>query len=144
MSTENPPPVLASTEALRALLDGYLRCPTEPALRELEAALRVYQTEWIGRHAGQPTAVAASAPPPPPTPVPKPRFKLDSDQRAVLERLAAGWEATTADLPRWAWFEDRELIRLDPDPSGQGPERLRLAAEGWHAIGRLPPAAAPS
>lgn len=124
-----------TTASLRTLLDRYLACPTSPALDELEHALRGYQTEWIRNRAG------ADAPPadaPAKASVPKARFKITDGDRAVLERLADGWAPTTADVPRWAWFEDRELVQLVPDPGGEGREILRLTAEGWRTIGRVP------
>jgi len=122
--------------ALRALLESYLRCPAQPVLTELEQGLRAYQTDWIRSHAGE-----AASPPANPAKagVPKPKFKVDGPDRAVLERIADGWAPTTAEVPRWAWFEDRELVRLDPNPAGTGPEVLRITDEGWRAIGRHPP-----
>jgi hypothetical protein len=124
-----------TTASLRTLLDRYLACPTAPALDELEDALRGYQTEWIRTRAG------ADAPPadaPAKAAVPKARFKITDADRAVLERLADGWAPTTAEVPRWAWFEDRELVRLEPDPGAGGREILRLTEEGWRTIGRAP------
>ncbi|WP_448189850.1 hypothetical protein [Azospirillum sp. sgz301742] len=123
--------------ALRALLETYLRCPVQPVLAELEQALRAYQTEWIRARAG------GDAPPlaePAPAPRAKAKFKVDGAERAVLERLAEGWVPTTAEVPRWAWLEDRELVTLEPNPAGSGPEVLRIADEGWRVLGRNPPA----
>ncbi|WP_051340600.1 hypothetical protein [Azospirillum halopraeferens] len=128
----------AAGNALRALLDTYLRCPAEPVLNDLQQALRTYQTEWIRARAGADAPAPAE---PAKAGVPKARFKVTGEDRAVLERLAEGWEPTTAEVRRWAWFEDRELVRLMPNPAGTGPEVLRLAPGGWHAIGRLPPEA---
>lgn len=130
-------PLKGSHDALRALLDTYARCPTQPTLTELHQALAAYQTDWIRVRAGEEVA------PPPPAPVKaaasiKPKFPVGAAERAVLEKLADGWTATTADVPRWVWFEDRELVTLAPNPTGEGPEVLRLAPEGWRAIGRPP------
>lgn len=122
-------------DALRALLETYLRCPVQPVLAELEQGLRAYQTEWIRARAG------ADAPPvvaPGKAGLPKARFKVDAGDRAVLERMAEGWVPTTAEVPRWAWFETRELVRLEPNPAGTGPETLHLTEEGWRTVGRQP------
>lgn len=129
---------------LHTLLDAYLRCPVDAARSELEQALRSYQTDWIRAHAG------ADAPPLPATGaeapatakkaiVPKPRFPIASADLEVLKRLADGWTGTTAEVARWAWFENRELVALETNPAGEGPEMLRLTPLGWAAIGRLPP-----
>lgn len=131
-------PDAAPDAALRALLETYLRCPVQPVLAELEQGLRAYQTEWIRARAGDaapPLAEPATAA----TPKAKPKFKVDTPERAVLERIAGGWVPTTAEVPRWAWLEDRELVRLEPNPAGAGPEVLRLADEGWRLLGRNPP-----
>lgn len=124
-----------TTSSLRTLFDRYLACPTAPALDELELALRGYQTDWIRARAGLEAAAAAPAGKPAP---PKPRFKIADGDRAVLERLADGWAPTVADVPRWAWFEDRELVRLEPDTADQGRSVLRLTEEGWLTLGRSP------
>lgn len=124
-------------DALRALLETYLRCPVQPVLTDLQQALATYQTEWIQAHAG--TDAVPPRPTPPKPAVPKPKFPVGAAERTILEKLADGWAATTADVTRWAWFEDRELVRLDANPAGQGPDILRLAPEGWRAIGRHPP-----
>lgn len=129
----NKPP--NAQDALRALFETYLRCPVQPVLSELEQGLRAWQTEWIRARAG------ADAPAPGATAArPRARFPVSAAERAVLERLAEGWRATTAEVPRWAWFEDRELVTLHPNPAGTGPEVLRLTPAGWHLIGRTPPA----
>lgn len=128
----------APSDALRALLETYLRCPVQPVLTELEQGLRAYQTEWIRARAGSdapPLAEPAKAA----MPKTKARFKVDGAERAVLERLAEGWVPTTAEVPRWAWLEDRELVTLEPNPAGSGPEILRIADEGWRVLGRNPP-----
>ncbi|HYD63975.1 hypothetical protein [Azospirillum sp.] len=122
--------------ALRALLETYLRCPVQPVLSDLEQGLRAYQTEWIRARAGADAPPAAN---PAKAGVPKAKFKVDGADRTVLERMADGWVPTTAEVPRWAWFEDRELVALDPNPAGSGPEILRLLPEGWRSIGRTPP-----
>ncbi|MGF7174205.1 hypothetical protein [Azospirillum doebereinerae] len=126
-------------DALRALLDSYLRCPAEPARAELEQALRGYQTDWIRAHAGAdapplPVPAAASARPPA-----RPKFPIASADLEVLKRLAEGWAGSTAEVSRWAWFENRELVTLEPNPAGSGPELLRLTPSGWLAAGRTPP-----
>ncbi|MBK1839447.1 hypothetical protein JHL17_18720 [Azospirillum sp. YIM B02556] len=130
-----------ATNTLHALLDAYLRCPVEAARTELEQALRGYQTDWIRARAGvDAPALPATKPAPAAKPaVPKPRFPIASADLGVLKRLADGWPGTTAEVTRWAWFENRELVVLDPNPAGAGPEVLRLAPLGWAAIGRLPP-----
>lgn len=123
-------------DALRALLDTYLRCPAQPVLGEIEQALRAYQTGWITARAGNAAPILTA---PSNAAVPKPRFRVDGADRTVLERIADGWVPTTAEVPRWAWLENRELVRLEPNPAGSGPEVLRLAEEGWHTLGRTPP-----
>lgn len=137
MPSPADPPADPNKDALRALLETYLRCPVQPVLSDLEQGLRAYQTEWVRARAG------SDAPPPPADPakagVPKAKFKVDGADRAVLERMADGWLPTTAEVPRWAWFEDRELVALEPNPAGSGPEVLRLLPEGWRSIGRTPP-----
>lgn len=140
----DPKTALPNT-TLHTQLDAYLACPTAPALEELRTALAAYQTEWIRGHAGVsaaapgPTAAAAPAPAPRPAAVAKPRFPIAAADLEVLGRIADGWAATTAEVPRWAWFENRELVTLEPDPAGAGPELLRLAPLGWAAVGRTPP-----
>lgn len=131
-------------DALRALLETYLRCPVQPVLAELQQGLAAYQTAWIQARAGaggDAVAVKDTAPAakPPAAPVPKPKFPVGAAEREILEKLAGGWAATTADVTRWVWFEDRELVTLVSNPAGQGPDVLRLAPEGWRAIGRHPP-----
>lgn len=129
-----------TTASLRTLFDRYLACPTAPALAELEQALRDYQTGWIRGRAGvdaQPTDVPATDAPAKTAP-PKLRFKVSDADRAVLERIADGWAPTMAEVPRWAWFEDRELVRLVPDPADTGRQILRLTEDGWRTIGRTP------
>ncbi|WP_207457914.1 hypothetical protein [Azospirillum sp. SYSU D00513] len=122
-------------QALRALLEGFLGCPTEPALTELEQALRAYQTEWIRARAGGDAPPAREAARPAGA---KPRFPIPSADLDTLGKIADGWAATTAEVRRWAWLEDRELVVLEPNPAGTGPELLRLAPAGWAAIGRAP------
>ncbi|WP_376965637.1 hypothetical protein ABNQ39_29525 [Azospirillum sp. A26] len=130
-----------ATNTLHALLDAYLRCPVEAARTELEQALRGYQTDWIRARAGAdapPQPVAATPTPAAKPAVAKPRFPIAAADLDVLKRLADGWTGTTADVTRWAWFENRELVTLDPNPAGEGPEVLRLTPLGWAAIGRMP------
>ncbi|MGA1858394.1 hypothetical protein VH569_20600 [Azospirillum sp. 11R-A] len=130
-----------ATNTLHALLDAYLRCPVEAARTELEQALRGYQTDWIRARAGAdaPPLPVAAAPAPAAKPaVAKPRFPIAAADLEVLKRLADGWTGTTAEVSRWAWFENRELVALDPNPAGEGPEVLRLTPLGWAAIGRRP------
>lgn len=138
---------------LHALLDAYLRCPAEAARTELEQALRGYQTDWIRARAGDdapPLPAPATTPAPAPAApaarpaVPRSRFPIASADLEVLKRLADGWPGTTAEVARWAWFENRELVTLVPGPAipdapGEGPERLQLTPLGWAALGRLPP-----
>ncbi len=123
-------------DILRALLDTYLRCPVDAARTELEQALRLYQTEWIRARAG------ADAPAPQPLParptVARPKFPIASADLDVLRRLAEGWAGTTAEVSRWAWFENRELVTLEPNPTEGGAELLRLTPSGWAATGRAP------
>lgn len=127
-------------DALRALLDSYLRCPVEAGRLELEQGLRAYQTDWIRARAGADALPVQAPEAPPRAAVPRPKFPIASADVEVLKRLAEGWAGTTAEVSRWAWFENRELVTLEPDPSGSGPERLRLTPAGWAAAGRLPPA----
>lgn len=129
---------------LQALLDACLACPTGPALKELQDALAEYQTGWIRERAGvvapAPTPAAAERPAAPPkAALPKPKFPIAAADLDILRRIADGWAPTTAEVSRWAWFENRELVTLEADPAGQGPEVLRLAPLGWAAVGRTPP-----
>lgn len=124
-------------DTLRALLDSYLRCPVEEARAELDQALRAYQTGWIRHHAGDATPAPAPAAAARPRPT-APKFPITAADREVLVRLADGWQGTTAEVTRWAWFENRELVTLEPNPTGEGPERLCLAPLGWAAVGRHP------
>jgi len=126
-------------DALRALLETYLRCPVQPVLNELQQTLVTYQTNWIHARAGSDAAPLKAGPAAGKGAVPKPKFPVGAAEREILERLAGGWTATAADVTRWVWFEDRELIRMEPNPAGEGPDVLRLAPEGWRAIGRHPP-----
>ncbi len=133
---ETPTP---TAESLHALLDRYLRCPSEPLRAGLEQALSAYQTGWIHARAGQdappahPPAAASTGRVPP-----KPKFPIAAADLAVLERMAGGWVPTAAEVPRWAWFENRELVTMEPNPAGSGPEVLRLTPAGWAALGRQP------
>ena len=123
----------ASPDALRALLDSFLRCPVEATLTELVQALRKHQTDWIRAHSGN------GAPPPKDAPkpaAPRPKFPIAAADLEVLRKIADGWAATTAEVQRWAWFESRELVQLEPNPAGSGPELLRLTPAGWAAAGR--------
>ncbi|MBV5336321.1 hypothetical protein JZU48_04935, partial [bacterium] len=52
--------------------------------------------------------------------------------RAVLAKIADGWRAAAVDVPRWAWFEDRELIRMEP--GADGVEILVLTDLGLAAV----------
>lgn len=128
----------ATPDALRALLDSYLRCPLEQARAELEQATRAYQADWIRARAGA-DAPPLPAPSAPARPAARPKFPIAAADVATLQKLADGWTATTADVSRWAWFEDRELVTLEPNPAGSGPELLRLTPAGWAAAGRVPP-----
>ncbi len=121
---------------VQALLETYLRCPTQPVLAALEQELRAYQTEWISARAGADAPTPAH---PAKASMPKAKFKVGDAERAVLERLAEGWKPTTAEVPRWAWLEDRELVTLRANPANTGPDVLSLADEGWRTIGRSPP-----
>ncbi|CAO3440428.1 hypothetical protein [Azospirillum endophyticum] len=133
-----------TTTTLHALLDAYLRCPVEAARTELEQALRGYQADWIRARAGAdapPLAAPAPAAPAPAKPaVGKPKFPIAATDLEVLARLADGWTGTAAEVKRWAWFENRELVTLEPNPAGAGPDLLRLTPLGWAAIGKAPPA----
>lgn len=129
----------ARPEAIRGLLENYLRCPTSTILADLEAALRLYQTEWITAHAGgavpaadgdgkRVTAAPASRP-----------MRLAAADQVVLERMADGWLPTTAEVTRWAWFEDRGLVSIDKGPVGSDRadrECLYLTDDGLRALGR--------
>ncbi|MBP2290916.1 hypothetical protein [Azospirillum rugosum] len=127
-------------EPLRTLLDVYLRCPTEPARVELEQALRAYQTDWIRVRAGAdaPPATKPAADAPAKAAPKKPKFPIAAADLEVLARMADGWVPTIAEVPRWAWFENRELVTLEPNPAGSGPEVMRLSPTGWAAVGRVP------
>ncbi|MBP2301266.1 hypothetical protein [Azospirillum picis] len=136
-----------SRDTLHVLLDAYLRCPVEAARSDLEQALRSYQTEWIRARAGDeapplpaPALAPAPAAPPAKPAVDRPKFPIAAADIEVLSRLAEGWMGTTADVKRWAWFENRELVSLEPNPAGKGPELLRLTPLGWAALGKAPPA----
>ena len=133
---ESPSP---TAESLHALLDRYLRCPAEPLRAELDQALGAWQTGWIQARAGEhalpatpPAAAPASRTPS------KPKFPIAAADLAVLERMADGWAPTAAEVPRWVWFENRELVTMEPNPAGSGPEVMRLAPAGWAALGRRP------
>jgi hypothetical protein len=130
----------ATPDALRALLDSYLRCPLDSARAELEQAARAYQTDWIRARAGV-GSPPSDAPPAPVRPAARPKFPIAAADVATLQKLADGWAASTAEVSRWAWFEDRELVTLEPNPAGSGPELLRLTPAGWAAAGRVPPTA---
>ena len=133
-------PKEAPQDALRALLDSYLRCPVDGARSELEQALRGYQTDWIRARAGADAPpLPAPAQAAPARPVARPKFPIMAADLDVLKRLADGWAGTTAEVARWAWFENRELVTLEPNPAGAGPEILRLAPTGWAMLGRVPP-----
>ena len=129
------------SESLRTLLDGFLRCPTEPARVELEQALRAYQTDWIRARAGAdaPPAAKPAAAEPAKAALKKPKFPIAAADLEVLARMADGWVPAIAEVPRWAWFENRELVTLEPNPAGSGPEVMRLSPMGWAAVGRTPP-----
>lgn len=129
-------------DALRALLDRFLSCPVDQLRAEIDAGLRAYQTGWIQARAG----VDAAAPMPSAAPADsaagrvapaKPKFPIPAADLEVLARMADGWTPTTAEVGRWVWLENRELVLLEPNPDG-GPEIMRLAAAGWAAIGRTP------
>ncbi|MFD1626116.1 hypothetical protein [Azospirillum griseum] len=138
-------PTADTPDALRALLDAYLRCPLDSARAALEQGLRAYQDGWIRARAGAdappPVAAAPAATPATAAKPARPKFPIAAADLATLGKIADGWAATTADVSRWAWFEDRELVTLDPNPAGSGPEVLRLTATGWAAVGRVPPTA---
>ncbi|WP_454018141.1 hypothetical protein [Azospirillum sp. Marseille-Q6669] len=134
-----PATLLPSAEALHALLDRYLRCPSEPLRGELNEALTAFQTAWIPARAGQDAPAAPQPAPAAPNRAPaKPKFPIAAADLAVLERMAEGWVPTAAEVPRWVWFENRELVTMEPNPAGSGPEVMRLAPAGWAALGRQP------
>ncbi|AWK88030.1 hypothetical protein DEW08_14480 [Azospirillum thermophilum] len=124
-------------ETLHHLLDSYLRCPTEGARMDLEQALRSYQTDWIRARAG--SDAPAAEPARGARPAAKPKFPIAAADLEVLRRMADGWTPTIGEVTRWAWFENRELVELQPNPEGSGPEVMRLAPAGWAAVGRTPP-----
>lgn len=137
---------------LRGLLESYVRCPTSVLLADVEAALRLYQTRWITARAGgvpnpgvpdpgKNTSDTGAPAAPSFESLPKlPRLPV-ADQ-TILERLADGWVPTAAEVTRWAWLEDRGLVRLDQGPPGSDradKECLYLTPDGYRAIGRPMP-----
>jgi hypothetical protein len=115
--------------ALRQALERFLDCPTAENQQQVATLTAAYQTLWINERAGAPAAAPAK-----PTQMLKAPPRLAEADRAVLVKLADGWVATAADAPRWAWFEDRELIRMEPGPDGE--EILVLTDLGRAAAGR--------
>lgn len=116
--------------ALRQALERFLDCPTAENQQQVATLTAAYQTRWINERAGAPAAAATAKP----APALKTPPRLAEADRAVLVKLADGWVATAADAPRWAWFEDRELIRMEPGPDGE--EILALTDLGRAAAGR--------
>lgn len=114
--------------ALRQTLERFLDCPTAENLTQIQSLAAAYQTKWISERAGvAPPAAAVKAPPPKAPP------RLAESDREVLVRLTQGWTATAADAPRWAFLENRELIRMEPGPDGE--EILVLTDLGRAAAG---------
>lgn len=114
---------------LRQALERFMDCPAADRLEELRVLAVAYQTLWIEQRAGAApqsaaTKVAASKKAPPSVP--------EAD-RAVLVKLAQGALLAAADVPRWVWLEDRELIRMAPGPDGR--EILTLTDLGRAAAG---------
>lgn len=99
--------------ALRQTLERFMDCPTAEHGEQLRAQCAAWQSAWITARAG----VAAPAPAKQPLAVKAPP-RLGEAERAILVKIANGWRATAADAPRWAWLEDRELIRMEAGPDG--------------------------
>lgn len=115
--------------ALRQALERFLDCPTSDNVTHVQSLAAAYQTKWISERAGvaAPAAAAVKAP------TPKAPPRLAESDREVLVKLAQGWTATAADAPRWAFLENRELIRMEPGPDGE--EILVLTDLGRAAAG---------
>lgn len=100
-------------EERRRHLERFMDAPTAENLATLQASLAEYQTKWINLHAGVPSGDGGSAAKPAVSSSRAP--KLATSEREVLARLADGERLTIADVTRWAWFEDRELVRLQAE-----------------------------
>lgn len=114
--------------ALRQTLERFLDCPTAENLTQIQSLAAAYQTKWVSERAGVAPPVAAVKTPPPKAPP-----RLAESDREVLVKLTQGWKATAADAPRWAFLENRELIRMEPGPDGE--ELLVLTDLGRAAAG---------
>lgn len=114
--------------ALRQALERFLDCPTADNLTQLQSLAAVYPTKWISERAGVAPPVAAAK-----ASTPKAPPRLTESDRELLVKLAQGWTATAADAPRWAFLENRELIRMEPGPDGE--EILVLTDLGRAAAG---------
>lgn len=132
--TPATPQKQASTPAdLKSLLDRYLGCPDDDLRGELERALAAYQTGWIRERAGVPALSSTEEVKAAPRPK-SPKFPISAADLDTLRRISNGWVPTTAEVPRWAWLENRELVTLEPNPTGDGSEILVLAPNGQAAI----------
>lgn len=114
--------------ALRQTLERFLDCPTAENLTQIQSLAAAYQTKWIFERAGVAAPVAAVKASPSKAPP-----RLAESDREVLVKLTQGWTATAADAPRWAFLENRELIRMEPGPDGE--EILVLTDLGRAAAG---------
>lgn len=126
-SPATPPAHQAERAKLTEQVERFLDCPTAENLAAIQSLATAYQSRWISGHAG--TAAAG----PTATTGDKRIPKIAFADRTVLQRLAEGWMATPADVPRWCWFEDRDLIRLEPHPQNPETEILVLTDLGRSA-----------
>lgn len=120
-------------EERRRHLERFMDAPTAENLGALQASLAEYQTLWINLHAGIATGTPGGADAGAKSSATRARApKLAAAEREVLARVAEGVRLTTADVARWAWFENRELVRLEAEG---GDEVLILTELGRAALG---------
>ena len=100
--------------ALRQALERFLDCPTADIRAKIQSFAPAYHANGIAERAGVAPPAAAVKPPPAKAPP-----RLAESDREVLVKLAHGWTATAANAPRWAFLENRELIRMEPGPDGE-------------------------
>lgn len=114
---------------LRQTLERYFDCPTAETAGEIATLLSAYQNRWIAERAGS-GATTSIATTKPAAETGKRLPRVSHDEQVVLKKLAEGWPATTADVPRWSWFENRELVALAPHPDGGDAEILVITPLG--------------